>query len=259
MFSVDFTLQNFEYYLLLLTRISMFVVVAPFFNTSNTPARVKVGFSAIVALLLYFVVDFNDLNYSTVTGYAFLVVKEAITGLLIGFSTYCCNFIILLAGNMIDMNIGLSMAQEYDPSLRTETAITGMLYNYFILILLILSGMHRFIFKTFCDAYTLIPVGGTIFRWDSLLTSTITFFSEIFIIGFRITLPVFAVIMLLNAILGVMVKVAPQIHMFSVGAQLKIIVGFVILFLTVFLLPDIAAFIFKEMKKMLSLFLQGMY
>lgn len=259
MFSVDFTLQNFEYYLLLLTRISMFVVVAPFFNTSNTPARVKVGFSAIVALLLYFVVDFNDLNYSTVTGYAFLVVKEAITGLLIGFSTYCCNFIILLAGNMIDMNIGLSMAQEYDPSLRTETAITGMLYNYFILILLILSGMHRFIFKTFCDAYTLIPVGGTIFRWDSLLTSTITFFSEIFIIGFRITLPVFAVIMLLNAILGVMVKVAPQIHMFSVGAQLKIIVGFVILFLTVFLLPDIATFIFKEMKKMLSLFLQGMY
>ncbi|MBE5916114.1 MAG: flagellar biosynthetic protein FliR [Pseudobutyrivibrio ruminis] len=259
MFSVDFTLQNFEYYLLLLTRISMFVVVAPFFNTSNTPARVKVGFSAIVALLLYFVVDFNDLNYSTVTGYAFLVVKEAITGLLIGFSTYCCNFIILLAGNMIDMNIGLSMAQEYDPSLRTETAITGMLYNYFILILLILSGMHRFIFKTFCDAYTLIPVGGTIFRWDSLLTSTITFVSEIFIIGFRITLPVFAVIMLLNAILGVMVKVAPQIHMFSVGAQLKIIVGFVILFLTVFLLPDIATFIFKEMKKMLSLFLQGMY
>lgn len=259
MFSVDFTLQNFEYYLLLLTRISMFVVVAPFFNTSNTPARVKVGFSAIVALLLYFVVDFNDLNYSTVTGYAFLVIKEAITGLLIGFSTYCCNFIILLAGNMIDMNIGLSMAQEYDPSLRTETAITGMLYNYFILILLILSGMHRFIFKTFCDAYTLIPVGGTIFRWDSLLTSTITFVSEIFIIGFRITLPVFAVIMLLNAILGVMVKVAPQIHMFSVGAQLKIIVGFVILFLTVFLLPDIATFIFKEMKKMLSLFLQGMY
>lgn len=259
MFSVDFTLQNFEYYLLLLTRISMFVVVAPFFNTSNTPARVKVGFSAIVALLLYFVVDFNDLNYSTVTGYAFLVVKEAITGLLIGFSTYCCNFIILLAGNLIDMNIGLSMAQEYDPSLRTETAITGMLYNYFILILLILSGMHRFIFKTFCDAYTLIPVGGTIFRWDSLLTSTITLISEIFIIGFRITLPVFAVIMLLNAILGVMVKVAPQIHMFSVGAQLKIIVGFVILFLTVFLLPDIATFIFKEMKKMLSLFLQGMY
>ena len=90
----------------------MFVVVAPFFNTRNTPARLKVGFSALVALLLYFVVDFDDLNYSTVVGYAFLVVKEAITGLIIGFATFCCNFIILLSGNMIDMNIGLSMAQE---------------------------------------------------------------------------------------------------------------------------------------------------
>ncbi len=259
MFSVDFTLRNFEYFLLLLTRISMFVVVAPFFNTSNTPAQVKVGFSAIVSLLLYFVVDFSALDYSTVTGYAFLVVREAITGLIIGFSTYCCNFIILLAGNMIDMNVGLSMAQEYDPSLRTEASITGMLYNHFIMILLILSGMHRYIFKTFCDAYTLIPIGGTIFRWDSLLSSTIMFISDVFLIGFRIILPVFAVIMILNAVLGIMVKVAPQIHMFSVGAQLKIIVGFIILFLTVFLLPDIAAFIFKEMKKMLGMFIQGLY
>ena len=259
MFSIDFTLRNFEYFLLLLTRISMFVVVAPFFNTSNTPARVKIGFSAIVALLLYFVVDFSALDYSTVTGYAFLVVREAVTGLIIGFSTFCCNFIVLLAGHMIDMNIGLSMAQEYDPALRTETSVTGTLYNNFIMILLILSGMHRYIFQTFCDAYKLIPIGGTIFKWDSLLTSTIKFITDIFVIGFRIILPVFAVIMLLNAILGIMVKVAPQIHMFSVGAQLKIIVGFVILFLTVFLLPDIAAFIFKEMKLMMSLYLQGLY
>jgi flagellar biosynthetic protein FliR len=56
-----------------------------------------------------------------------------------------------------------------------------------------------------------------------------------------------------------MVKVAPQIHMFSVGAQLKIIIGFTVLFLTIFLLPDIAAFIFKEMKKMLTLYIQGLY
>ena len=85
------------------------------------------------------------------------------------------------------------------------------------------------------------------------------FITEIFVIAFRIILPVFAVIMILNAILGIMVKVAPQIHMFSVGAQLKIIVGFVVLFLTIFLLPDVAAFIFKEMKKMQTLFIQGLY
>jgi flagellar biosynthetic protein FliR len=237
----------------------MFVIVAPFFNMSHTPARVKIGFSALVSLLLYFVVDFSALNYSTVVGYAFLVAREAITGLIIGFSTYCCNFIILLAGHMIDMNIGLSMAQEYDPTLRTETSVTGTLYNNFIMILLILSGMHRYIFQAFCDAFKLIPIGAAVFKWDSLFKTTVIFMGDIFIIAFRIILPIFAVIMVLNAILGIMVKVAPQIHMFSVGAQLKIIIGFTVLFLTIFLLPDIAAFIFKEMKKMLTLYIQGLY
>ena len=149
MFSANFTLQNFEYFLLILIRISMFVVVAPFFNTNNTPVRIKVGFSAIVSLLLYFVLPFEDLNYETVVGYAFLVVKEAITGLILGFATNCANSIILLAGNMIDTDTGFSMAQEYDPTLRTEASITGLLYNYFIMILLVVSDMHRYIFKSF--------------------------------------------------------------------------------------------------------------
>ncbi len=259
MFSVDFTLQNFEYFLLILTRISMFVVVAPFFNSSNTPAMVKVGFSAIVSLMLYFVVGFQPLDYSTVVGYAFLVVKEAICGLAIGFSAYCCTFIIQLAGQMIDTNIGLSMAQEYDPTIGAEVSVTGQLYNYFILMLLIVTDMHRFIFKSFVDAYQLIPIGNINFKWDSLFASMVTFIADIFIIAFRITLPVFAVMMILDAILGIMVKVAPQIHMFSVGAQMKILLGFIVLFLTVFLLPEIANFIFTEMKTMMVSFIKGMY
>lgn len=259
MFSIDFTLQNFEYFLLILTRISMFVVVAPFFSINNTPAMVKVGFSAVVSLMLYFVLPFEALNYTTVIGYAFLVIKEAITGLIIGFSTYCCNSIILLAGQMIDMNIGLSMAQEYDPGMRTTVAITGNLYNYFILMLLIVTDMHRYLFKSLCDAYTLIPIGGTVFRWDSLVLSMIRFIADLFVIAFRIVLPIFACIMILNAVLGIMVKVAPQIHMFSVGAQMKILVGFAVLFLTIFLLPNVADYIFTEMKTMLVSFIKGLY
>ena len=41
------------------------------------------------------------------------------------------------------------------------------------------------------------------------------------VIGFRIFLPVFACMMIMNCILGIMAKVAPQMNMFSVGIQLK--------------------------------------
>ena len=64
--------------------------------------------------------------------------------------------------------------------------------------------------------------------------------------------------MILNCILGILAKVAPQMNMFAVGMQLKVMVGLAVIFLTVTLLPDIANFIFIEMKTMIVSFVEGM-
>ena len=45
----------------------------------------------------------------------------------------------------------------------------------------------------------------------------------------------------------------------KLGMQMKILIGLGVLFLTVSLLPGIASFIFTEMKKMMVLFIEGMY
>ena len=65
--------------------------------------------------------------------------------------------------------------------------------------------------------------------------------------------------MILNCVLGIMAKVAPQMNMFAVGMQLKILVGYVVLFLTFFLLPEVAEMVFDEIKTMVVLFAEGMY
>ena len=65
--------------------------------------------------------------------------------------------------------------------------------------------------------------------------------------------------MILNCVLGIMAKVTPQMNMFSVGMQLKVLVGFIVLFLTVFLLPSVADYIFSEIKTMVKLIAEGMY
>ena len=65
--------------------------------------------------------------------------------------------------------------------------------------------------------------------------------------------------MIMNCILGVMAKVAPQMNMFSIGIQLKILVGFIILFLMIFLFSSVAEMVFDEIKKMVVLFIEGMY
>lgn len=259
MFEYSFSLADVEILLLIIVRISCFVFVAPFFGTANSPARVKIGLSVFVSLLIYGLVDKTGIAYTGIFGYSIIVIREGITGLLIGLAANICNSIILFAGNIIDMDIGLAMATEFDPTNNTQVTITGNLYQYFILLLLIATDMHHVILRAAVDSFSLIPINGQKFNWDHLLTSMTTYMGDMFVIAFRIILPVFACIMILNCILGIMAKVSPQMNMFSVGMQMKIMVGFMVLFITITLLPSVADFIFKEMKTMIVSFVKGMY
>ena len=81
----------------------------------------------------------------------------------------------------------------------------------------------------------------------------IDFMGDYFLIGFRIALPVFASSLIVNILLGIMTKIAPQIHMFSIGMQLKIIAGMLIMFMTITAIPNITSFVFDEMKEMVVL------
>ena len=259
MFSQYFTLESFEIFLLILVRISMFVATAPFFNSGNTPNRAKAGFAAILAILLYFASGVTLPEYSGTTEYIGMVVLEAIAGATMGFFTNICSYIILFFGTIVDMDIGISMAQVFDPQTRNTVAITGSLYNQLFLLFFMVSGMHRYVIRAVCDSYQVIPIGGVIIKPYSLVAALTAFVTELIIIAFRIVLPVFCCIMVLNCILGMMAKASPQLNMFAVGMQLKLLTGFLVLFITVFMIPDAMALVFKEAKTMLIRAMEAFY
>lgn len=76
------------------------------------------------------------------------------------------------------------------------------------------------------------------------------FMRDYFLIAFRIVLPLYGTMLLVNVVLGIMAKVAPQMNMFVVGIQLKILFGLAILMLMIFMLPGVTDFIVGEMKDM---------
>ena len=260
MIDYSFSLYDLEYFLLVLTRVSCFVFVAPFFSMKNTPRHVRIGFSVFTALLLYETLtpEQTAVAYNTVAGYAAIVIKEAITGLLIGFGATICTNVVSLTGSIVDMEMGLAMAQVMDPTTRQQTSITAALYQYAMMLLLFATGMYRFLLGALADTFTLIPINGAVFRTEALVQTMITFMGEFVVIGFRIALPVFCVMLILNAILGVLAKVAPQMNMFAVGIQIKIMVGLSALFLSITMLPSAANFIFQEMKEIMTAFVGGM-
>ena len=152
----------------------------------------------------------------------------------------------------------MAMATLFDPQTNQETSISGVLYQYAMSLMLIVSGMYQYLLKAIVETYTLIPINGAVFDREHLLNSVTKFMGNYLAIGFRICLPVFCAMILLNAILGIMAKVSPQMNMFAVGMQLKVLVGLGILFLAVSMLPNAADFIFTQMKVIVVDFVEGM-
>ena len=258
MINLTFTYADLEYFLLILVRITAFVYIAPFFGMTNVPRRVKVGFSIFLAYLIFHAVDRNEVVYDTLLGYAVIVMKEVLTGFLIGWGAQICTTVTSFAGSIADMEVGLSMVSLMDPTTREQATFTGVFYQYLFTLFLIITGMYQYLLQALVDTFTLIPINGAVFKSEALLESVIMFLSDYITIGFRIILPIFCTMILLNCVLGVLAKVSPQLNMFAVGMQLKILVGLGILFLTIQMLPLAADHVFTQMKRKIVSFVEGM-
>jgi flagellar biosynthetic protein FliR len=254
---MTFTVEQFEFYLFILVRISAFVFSAPFLSNNHVPARVKIGFSMSFALLLFWVLPFEQVAYVNMFGLTTALVKEAIVGLILGFLANAAFHILAFTGHMLDTEIGFGMVQELDPTTGMQVTITSNLYSYSVMLMMLITGLHRPIIKAIADSYRIIPVDRAFFR-PTLYQLFLDFLVQYFIVGFRIALPMFASILLLNVVLAVLAKVAPQMNMFVIGLQLKVLVGLIVLSLMIGMLPSVSDFIFNMIDDFLGRGIQGL-
>lgn len=258
MVTASFSIHNLEFFLLILARISALIYAAPFFNTKGVPGKTKIGLAFFLSLLVVMNMKYYDLEYSTVLGYAVLVCKEVLVGLILGFSANLMMYTLSFAGHIIDIDIGFSMVQLFDPLTNQESSAFGSFYTYLVMLVMMVSNLHYYVINAVIDSFQLIPLGQLHFHFDKIYDSTVMFCAEYFTIGFRIVLPVFAASLLLNIILGILAKSAPQMNMFVVGMQLKVFVGLGVLLVTVMCIPLITDFVYGGMQTMVNQFLKIM-
>lgn len=255
--SYSIVLDEFEIFFLILMRLASFVFAAPFFNMANVPQRLKIGFSLGLTVMVYSLHPGMTVEYDGMIEYAIIVLEEVIIGILLGVVSSFCVQIIMFAGKIIDIDMGISMAQLYDPTTRTQVGIMGNFYYYMLMLLLIISGLHQYLIAAIVETFNAIPIGGVKFG-VTIYTTIVGFMSDYFVIGFRIALPVFAATLMLNCVLAIISKIAPQMNMFVVGMQLKIFTGIFVILFTISMLPSISGFILNEIEIMFATLVRGM-
>ena len=142
MVDLSFPVRELEYFLLVFARVATFVFAAPFFSQKGIPNQVKIGLSVFVAYIMYaFVQPHTYPEYSTVFGYSVIIAKEVAVGLFLGAGAQLCTSIVLFAGRIIDMEIGLSMANVFDPTTNQQSSISGLFLQYGVMLILFATGL----------------------------------------------------------------------------------------------------------------------
>lgn len=259
MLSTSFSIYHLEFYLLIFVRIAGVVSVAPFYGLRGVPRRIRVGLGLCIALVVASVMEYKPLAYTTLIGFSFLLIKELVVGLSVGFAANLCFTIVNLSGMFIDREIGLTMVTAFDPTTNSNATVSADFYNYMIIMIMLCSNMHYFVISAICDSFQVIPVGGALYNGEAVYSIIMAFMQEYFIVAFRIALPIFISITLCNVILGILAKTAPQMNMFSVGIELKLLLGLVVMVSTVFFLPNITEYIYNLMENIVLNLLRTMY
>lgn len=254
-----YQINDLEIFLLIFIRMISFIVIVPVFGQKNIPNMTKIALAFYLSVIIMGVHQPYEIiiNNNSIYNYTILVIQQIFVGWLLGFGVYLVFTIITLAGNLIDSHIGFSMVNVFDPMSQYQISITANFYYYLLLLILLTTNMYYVIIQGIVESFYWIPIDQL--KINIGLFGVLTkFFTDYFIIAFKISGPVFAGVLIINVVLGVLARTVPQMNMFVVGIPLKVLVGLLILLSTIVFFPTIADMIFEQMMQVIDSIIRGL-
>lgn len=219
--------NNIILFVVVFTRLSGMMVTAPLFSTYPIPMQVKVWFMASIALVIFPIIS-AKIGFQTPSAMpelTLILIKEFMIGYIVGFVASVIFVAVQIAADLVSMEMGLTAAQALDPSTGATSPILSQ--GYTILASMIFIGLNGYtwllgaLYKTF----TLIPPGYNFFIDGTITRNMIYLTSQMFTIGLQIAMPIFAVMILTDVLLGFTAKMMPKMNIYMVALPLKIYLG----------------------------------
>lgn len=223
--------QYLPLFFLILVRITCFFLAAPIYSYHTIPARHKVAFAALIALLLTVTLE-PGTDLAGGSEYVLLVLKEAVIGLIIAFVSAMFIYAVQIAGAFIDIQMGFSMVQLLNPEMGFRTPITGQFFYILFLFFFLAANGHHMLLNGLVYSFQVMPVDQLDINLNAggLADYITQLFVRMFLIAFQMAVPILGSLFLVDVGLGIVARVVPQINVFVVGLPLKILVGLVLIF-----------------------------
>ncbi|MEA5010148.1 MAG: flagellar biosynthetic protein FliR [Angelakisella sp.] len=252
---ISLSIENIAVYILVFVRMLGMIAFNPLFARRNVPSQVRMGLVICLTLVLSPTIDtvtiasFNELDL------ILSMFKELIVGLTCGFVFQIFYYLIFFAGDILDVQFGLSMAKIFDPGTNIQMSITGNLIGLMFILYILMTDSYLLMIKIFTTSYMIIPAGAV--RISPEISGFIfDLFIQAFVLIIKLTLPFIAAEFTLEIAMGVLMKLIPQIHVFVINIQFKLLLGVFLLFIFA---PAISGFVDNYMNIMFQSMQKALY
>lgn len=212
-------------FLMLFIRLGAALMVMPGYSGRLLSARIRLLLALAMAFLLLPVLGQTLPPIPRQpSALALLILGEVTVGLFMGAVMQTLMSAVNVAGTAIGFQVGLTNAFSFDVVAEQQgTLVTNFLSNVALMILFA-TNMHHLMLQAVVDTYVLFPPGQALPLDDfsDVMSHTM---ARAFELGLRIAAPLMVFGLIFYSAMGLLSRLAPQIHVFFVALPLQVLVG----------------------------------
>lgn len=215
-------------------RIATALLLIPQLLGSGVPSMVKVMLVLALAILMGKAGVLVDAPVSLRSEPGQLIgcmFDEVVIGLVIGMGAMLSYAVFFMAGKLLDTQMGLAMAQIYDPAGGRNGTIFAGLFSQLSLLMLFLLQFHHHVLRQLAYSFEQLPLcsGGG----DSLLQRMdFGHVGELLGLGVFMVAPFILCLFAIDLVVAVIAQAAPQFNALLLSMGIKIGVGILMLALS---------------------------
>ena len=235
-------------FLYITVRMAGFILFTPFFGRSNVPNTFKAGFTLVLAVTASGIYTEEVLPMPvTLMEFAVRLILELGVGFLVGVVMNLFLFVPSYAGHIMDEQMGMAMAQTYDPSFQGQATPASNVLNIFSILIFFSANGHHTLLRLMLDSGGVVPFG-TAALGSEAAEKVAALFIDCTLLSMKLCLPILGAELMGQVGMGVLMKAIPQINVFAINIELKVIIGLAMLY---FLLAPISEFLLTMENTML--------
>lgn len=227
---LSLSLNDVNTFALVFTRVGGMLFFNPLLSRRDVPTQFRIALALGMTLLILPTVPAGAVSGLQGFALVFAIIKELLAGICFGYVFQIYYYLIFVAGDVIDMGFGLSMARAFDPSTNIQTSLSGSLFQIVFIVYFFVTDCHLIFVKLIASTFDLVGLGAWSFGAD-VGSFVCAQFVSAFGLVVHLALPFIAASFVLEIGMGVLMKLIPQINVFSIHFQFKILLGLGLLFL----------------------------